>query len=193
MSSVDSLTKADEEYAVIRCLGCGVPSFLLTVKFRGNSKPVQYVYPYDVEDEDFMFLDYEYKDELPLRIKKLYDEIENAFETDSAILAGIGLRALVEAVCVDQKITGHNLDRKIQGLHEKGLISTTELPILDKLRLIGNASAHEIKSLPIDKLELALSIINHVLVSIYVLPKINKQLKLSNKKIAGKFKSGKAR
>ncbi len=180
--SNDPITKSDEEYAIIQCLGCGVPSFLLTVKRKGKSKPIQYVYPTDAEDEYFAFLDYDYKHELPRQIRQLYDEIENAFEADSAVLAGIGLRALVEAVCIDQKIPGRDLLIKIQGLHENGLISMAELPILDKLRLIGNVSAHEVRSLPMDKLELALSIINHVLTSIYVLPKINKQLKLSTRK-----------
>lgn len=189
-ASVDPITKADEEYAIVQCLGCGVPAFLLTVRRKGKSKPDQFVYPYD-EEEEFNFLNYEYKDQLPRQIRGLYDEIKDAFEADSAILAGVGLRALVEAVCIDQKIPGQNLLVKIQGLHGKGFVSAAELPILDKLRLIGNISAHEIKSLPMDKLELALSIINHVLTSIYILPKINKRLKLTARNKTGKKKGAK--
>jgi len=181
-NSVEPITKADEEYAVLQCLGCHTLTFLLTVKQKGRVKPVQYVFPNDEGDGDYMYLDYEHKDQLPTQIAQLYDEIENAFDSDSAILAGIGLRTLVEAVCIDQKMPGANLLLKIRALHAKGLISSAELPILDKLRLIGNASAHEVKSLPMKKLELALSIINHVLRSIYILPKINKQLNLVTKK-----------
>ena len=90
----------------------------------------------------------------------------------------MGLRMLVEAICLEQKIPGLNLQSKIRKLHELGMISKNELPILDKLRLIGNDSAHKIKSFSIDKLSYALDIINHIIKSIYVLPKINKLLKL---------------
>lgn len=87
------------------------------------------------------------------------------------------MRTLVEAICIHQNIEGKNLKDKIENLHKAGLISTSEAPILDKLRLIGNVSAHQIKKLNINKLEYALDIINHVLKSIYILPKINRKLK----------------
>lgn len=65
---------------------------------------------------------------------------------------------------------------KIKKLSEEGLISTNEHPILDKLRLIGNASAHSIKSIDIEYLEYALEIVNHIIKSIYILPNIDKKL-----------------
>ena len=170
--------KSDEEYAVVQCLGCKTVSFLQIVKSnRKSAKPKHYNYPND-DDDFYLFLPNDNVDLLPKSIAQLYEELVVAFDSDSPILAGIGLRALVESVCIDQKIQGKNLQIKIQGLNNKGLISTAELPILDKLRLIGNSSAHESKSLPMRKLESALGIINHVLISIYLLPKINKKLKV---------------
>jgi hypothetical protein len=144
---------------------------------RKSAKPIHYNYPNDDADFD-RFLPEDNVEVLPNPIGQLYEELVNAFESESPILAGIGLRALVESVCIDQKIQGKNLQVRIQGLHNKGLISAAELPILDKLRLIGNVSAHEIKSLLMQKLEIALGIINHVLISIYLLPKVNKKLRL---------------
>src|SRR5258707_3775139 len=161
----DPLLKSDEEYAVVQCLGCKTVSFLQIVKpNRKSAKPIHYNYP----DDDFdQFLPEDNVESLPRAIGQLYEELFVAFDSESPILAGIGLRTLVESVCIDQKIQGKNLQVRIQGLHNKGFISARELPILDKLRLIGNASAHEIKSLPMQKLEIALGIINHVLVIIY--------------------------
>ena len=115
---------------------------------------------------------------MPKLLNDLYEEVEGAFKENSNILAGVGLRMLVEALCLEQKIKGRNLQEKIKNLHTSGLISANEVPILDKLRLIGNFSAHEIKGLSISKLEYALDIVNHVLKSIYILPKINKKLRL---------------
>jgi hypothetical protein len=175
----DHLLRTDEEYSVVQCLGCKTVSFFRVSKpNRKSAKAIHYNYPSDDEFNDHQFLADEFIDVLPKSIGLLYDEVIGSFDSESPILSGIGLRALVESICIDQRIQGNNLKARIQGLHSKGLISTTELPILDKLRLIGNISAHEIKSLPIAKLEIALGIINHVLMSIYILPKFNKLLRL---------------
>ncbi len=178
-----SLNKEFENYMVVRCEGCDETSFL--IRHTGDKYIDEHNDFYDEnfpEDEnfesDFNFLDEEAFDELPKILANLYTQIESAFNEDANILAGVGLRMLVEALCLEQSIEGKNLQEKIKNLQSCGLISLNEVPILDKLRLIGNFSAHEIKGFSIDKLEYALDIINHVLKSVYLLPKINKKLKI---------------
>jgi hypothetical protein len=85
---------------------------------------------------------------------------------------------LLEAICMEQKVIGNNLQQKILALRDRGLISANEIPILDKLRLIGNVAVHQTKGLRLNILSYALDIINHVLKSIYILPRINKKIKL---------------
>jgi hypothetical protein len=177
-----------DEFFVVECQGCNEISFLhierqYTKRWKLNSV---FHHNYPEMDfgslQDYDFLSDEEIQELPKTIARLYSEITDAFECDSSILSGIGLRTLVEAICLDQKINGGNLEKKIKGLHDKGLISGSELPILDKLRLIGNVSAHDIKSLSMRKLNYALSIVNHVIKSIYILPRLDKGIKLRPKK-----------
>lgn len=169
-------------YCVIQCLGCSDVSFLHVEKHTGRLRADTATFYFNYPETDYSSIDeYDFLIEddwgkLPRTIADLYSEIQDAFAFDSAILAGIGLRTLVEAICLDQNISGANLEKKIQGLLAKGLISSAELPILDKLRLIGNFSAHSIKRLPMGKLNYALSIINHILKSIYILPKLDKGL-----------------
>ena len=171
-------TKTVEEFCVVECMGCNTVSFLLLLQVSKKSKPIHYNYPDDAPgSKDVMFMYEEYISKLPKTIRNLYEELLSAFNENATVLSGIGLRALVEAVCLDQSIPGKNLQVKIKGLHDQGWISKSELPILDKLRLIGNDSAHKIKAWPMRKLELALGIINHVLISIYILPKIDLKLK----------------
>jgi len=172
-----------EDYMVIECGGCKTNSFLYRITSvhseHGETFLLDENFPKHSDRwGEFNFLKEEDQDSLPRQIYDLYEEIKMAFENDSNVLAGIGLRTLVEAICLQQKMTGDNLKIKINNLHTNGLISTSEKPILDKLRDIGNASAHQIKAFPIDKLEYALGIVNHVLMSIYILPKLNKKLKL---------------
>ncbi|HZY80610.1 MAG TPA: DUF4145 domain-containing protein [Cyclobacteriaceae bacterium] len=168
-----------EEYSVVECMGCNTISFLQILRRTKRSKPVHFNYPdEDAQPSVYNFLPDKFQSSLPRKIRGFYNEVISAFETNSPILSGVGLRTLVEAVCNDQSISGRNLAQKIQGLHNGRFISKSELPILDKLRIIGNDSVHKMKGLSMYKLELALGIINHVLISIYVLPKVNDKLKI---------------
>lgn len=173
-----------EEFMVVQCKGCNTVSFLLREsgglleKEGGKSIYYDLNFPESSLSDYIRLLSHEEQDTLPRQLADLYRELQIAFENGANKLAGVGLRMLVEAICMEQNIAGNNLKIKIEKLHDSGLISKNEIPILDKLRDIGNSSAHEIKSFPLDKLEYALDILNHVLKSIYILPKINKKLKL---------------
>ena len=177
-------TEHVHSYMIIQCCGCNNTSFLETEQFFADNEEMgpfamNRQYPNQKNhSNDQIFLSDDDAYYLPNFIYNLYDEIKVAFKSESCVLAGLGLRTLVEAICIHQNIPGNNLHTRIQNLSEAGYISKQALPILDKLRLIGNASAHKIKSLPIDKLEYALNILNHVLTAIYILPKISKKIKI---------------
>ena len=164
----------DNDYKIVQCAGCDNVSFiheLPAVDFY-----VQY--PEQVKKHRGLFLERTELPKLPNSVLPLYQEVMIAFKNNAPILSGIGLRALVEAICLQQKIQGYNLHLKIKELHTRGLISKQELPILDKLRTIGNAAAHKIKAVDEDSLRHALLIINHVLRSVYILPGFSKKIKL---------------
>jgi hypothetical protein len=171
-------------YIVLECGGCNMISFLARSKdpfpIPGEQPYIDRNFYYDMEedDDDFNILREKDYDKLPAKIQGLYDEVIVSFEEELQVMAGTGLRSLVEAICNHQQIKGGNLQEKIASLYKNGLISAAELLILDKLRLIGNQSIHRGKTFSLNKLSYALDIINHVLISIYVLPKINKHLKI---------------
>ena len=173
-------------YMIVQCKGCDEVSFLLRLSgevYRDEKGDEDYIdlnFPDDRPraKSDSAYLSFQEQDCLPRQLAVLYEQLESAFLNEANILAGIGLRILIEAVCKEQNIPGPNLKAKIQQLHTNGLISKNEVPILDKLREIGTNSAHGIKGFSITKLKYALDIVNHILKSIYVLPRINKKLKL---------------
>lgn len=172
------------DYMIIQCGGCEEVSFLkrhTNGLFADEYSDVGHFdenFPSEEDDFDFPMLSEEEQGFLPVLLRGLYTEVESAFKAEANILAGVGLRMLVEGICLQEKISGKNLQEKIKNLQVSGQLSVNAVPILDKLRVIGNFSAHEIKGFSIEKLEVALDIINHVLKSIYVLPKINKRLKI---------------
>jgi Domain of unknown function (DUF4145) len=184
-NALNKSQKTVEDNMVVQCKGCNQISFLLrrsgSFLYYGDDKIKYHDWNYpeiDYDEGDYRFLERDEKKYLPKKMTRLYEEVEHAFENEDNILAGVGLRMLVESICLEQNITGANLKVKIEKIHHHGLISKNAIPILDTLREIGNISAHEIKSFSLSKLEYALDILNNVLKSIYVLPAIKKKLKL---------------
>ena len=120
-------------------------------------------------------------DELPPKVQLIYGEVIGAMNAQLSVLAGIGLRALIEAVCRDQKISGGNLQALIDGLATTGVLSKAQADILHGHRFLGNAAAHEVTSASPRELVAALDIAENVLRTIYVLPKLSKQVKTGRK------------
>lgn len=175
-------SKTYEEFMIVQCLGCDTLSFVKRIigkEFYDKENKRNFIeenFPEKEIMQDTELLSIEDVSKLPPQLRKLYEEVEIAFEYEANLLAGIGLRMLIEAICLNQKIEGANLKIKIERLHSNGFIAKNDIPILDKLREIGNSTAHEIKGFSNHKLKFALEIVNHVLKSIYVLPTFQKKL-----------------
>lgn len=167
----------DQAYQIIECLGCNTKSF------RDVFEEVEHafqigenewevptsitVYPRFIRNHSS--LDSEYY--LPSIIRQIYKEVILSFQEDALILAGLGLRGTVEAVCKDLEIKGHNLETKISELATAGYISSKDAERLHGIRFMGNDAAHEIKRPEVTHLSVALKIVEHMLSSIYILPK----------------------
>jgi hypothetical protein len=107
---------------------------------------------------------------LPHNVYRIYQEAHGALCAEFSILAGLGLRALVEAVCVDKQVTRGNLQDKIDALATDGHITPAGARILHSLRFMGNAAAHEVKAHTPQQLNAAFDVVEHLLQGVYVLP-----------------------
>lgn len=107
---------------------------------------------------------------LPHNVYRIYQEAHGALCAEFGILAGLGLRALVEAVCVDQQVTNGNLQNKIDELATSGRITQAGAQILHSLRFMGNAAAHEVKGHSPRQLNAAFDVVEHLLQGVYILP-----------------------
>ena len=113
---------------------------------------------------------------LPTPIKEIYFETLKVADSGSPILASGGIRAVVEAICIDKSSKGRNLKEKIDALVTQGYLSRNQADFLHGLRFMGNAALHEIKPPEEEAIESALEIIDALLVTIYILPKKAKKL-----------------
>jgi len=114
--------------------------------------------------------------ELPAKVQLIYKEIIGSMNAQLSVLSGIGLRALIESICKDQGIDGRNLEKRIDGLATKGVLSEAQADILHTHRFMGNVAAHEITSAKPNELVAALEIAENILRTIYVLPELSKQV-----------------
>jgi len=119
--------------------------------------------------------------EFPYEVRLAYQEMISALNAQLPLLTAIGLRTVIEAVCVDQGVTGSNLEKKIDGLATSGVLSSAQASILHSHRFLGNIAAHEIVTANPRELIAALEIAEALLKTIYVLPGLSASIKTGRK------------
>ncbi|QPI44553.1 MULTISPECIES: DUF4145 domain-containing protein [Pectobacterium] len=167
--------QCDILYQILQCLGCDSKSFRkvfydieAAYPTHDNSWEVPEdvtVYPKVVEGHkeiDNLW-------ELPEIVRIIYSEVLMALREDSKVLAGLGLRAVVEAVCNDLNIPGKSLEVRINKLASSGYISKNDAERLHGIRFMGNDAAHDIKTPKDVTLSVALQIVEHLIASVYIL------------------------
>jgi hypothetical protein len=114
---------------------------------------------------------------IPGPVWKMYKETIDALNTSIRTLAGGGLRATVEAICLDKNIRTGNLQDKIDELVKQNLLTMAQAELLHEERYIGNAALHELETPSIQDIEDGLGIVEGLINTIYILPSKAKRLK----------------
>jgi len=120
--------------------------------------------------------------DLPSGVRTVYVEVLKAVNLEMTLLAAVGLRTLVEALCIERRCSGPNLASKIDGLVNSGALSPDQASFLHELRFLGNDAAHEIDAPPVSEVICALDIIESVLQTVYQLPKKAAEIRTSRSK-----------
>lgn len=105
---------------IIQCLGCKTISFRkassnsedwVQTSYDGDGEYVvdENIYPSRVDGIKGLGDDAYY---LPTSVRRIYDETLQALSNQSSVLAGIGLRALLETVCKEKNANGRDLRKK---------------------------------------------------------------------------------
>ncbi len=165
-----------EEYQVVQCQGCESISFRKTHEDSETQQQVgtdEWEYVVQVEmhpnpesgraalADDHL---------LPNNLQRIYEETLKSLNSGLSVLAGIGVRAIVETVCKEKKASGKDLNLKINDLVTQGVLTQDGANILHKLRTLGNNAAHEVKPHSNVQLGLAMDVIDHLLQGVYILP-----------------------
>ncbi len=179
----DEVMQYWRSYCIIQCRGCHELSFFLQ---SGDSESFAHdpttnewetiisteLFPSRIEGIDRLTHHYY----LPHQIRLILEETISALRNKLNILAGIGIRALVEAICKQCNTSGRDLETRINDLAEKKIITPESSKILHSLRFIGNKSAHEVKAHSQKELQIAFQVIEHLLKGVYIIPKLAKPM-----------------
>lgn len=170
-----------ETWQVVRCLGC------TTTGFRHRHDDFEQVWEdhegevhHSIEISVFPRVIRNHKKlslfHVPSVIKRAYTQTLSAYSEKAFVLASIGLRATIEAVCNQLNLSANSLERRIEQLYKGGYVSNGDKKLLHAIRFLGNDAAHEIKEPKEAELRVALEIIEHLLNSVFILEKKAKSL-----------------
>ena len=178
-SAHDGDIDGTNNYAIVRCDGCE------TYRYRSGNFCSESYGPNGYEEYDIRIYPVHEPnhrpgvetDSFPGNVAKMYSETLSAFNAGILTLCGGGLRAIVEAICIDQGIISGNLVAKINGLVTAGFMVQTQADFLHEERYIGNNALHELRTPSRQDLDDGLRIIENLLETIYVLPERAQRLK----------------
>lgn len=158
----------NEKYQIVQCMGCESISFCrITFKNnQSNNKEKIDLYPSRIRGRQKLKIE-----SLPPTIAEIYEEIHLALSNNLLVLATIGIRTLIEAVCDEKNSTARSLRDKINSLVDMKLLTPKNANNLNKLRSFGNLAAHEVKTPSEYILHNSIDIIEHLLKEVY-LPEI---------------------
>ncbi len=162
------------KYFMLQCMGCEAISFRIETHDYEASYPDDFdnwthdisvkIFPKPLKNHKALS---EYI--LPAQIKTVYNEAVEALKSNCYLLAGVGFRAVIEAVCIEKNISGRTLEAKINNLSKNRLITDKEAERLHAVRFMGNDSVHEM-AVPKEKaLYVVLEIVEHLLKNLYII------------------------
>lgn len=163
------------EHMMIQCLGCE------NIAFRKEEHDYEAYYQisedeweHDIKVDIYPHFIERHKGidniwEIPTVVRSVYQESIIAVQENAYTLAGLGLRATIEAICNEQHISGKNLEVRINKMNSQGLISKKDAQRLHSIRFLGNDAAHEIKKAKKESVLIALKIVEHILLTLYIL------------------------
>jgi hypothetical protein len=179
----------DEFHRLVECMGCQSIKYVISRLYPHDFEEHSHfkVYPdipENIQRRPAAINQDEAADDkgnplIPESVWKMYNETIDALNAGIRTLAGGGLRATVEAICLNYGITDGNLQNKIDELANQNLLAKPQAELLHEERYLGNAALHQLETpSPLD-IEDGLEIVEGLINTIYILPSKAARLKIS--------------
>jgi hypothetical protein len=168
-----------EYHRFAECMGCETPKYVISTldlrnydEYEGGPYESNFIVHPDAPGASVRRAAVINNDDrlVPVPVWKMYRETIDALNGNIRTLAGGGLRAVVEAICLDKKIADGTLQKKIDELAKQGFLTTTQAELLHEERYLGNAALHELDTPSAEDIEDGLGIVEGLINTIYILP-----------------------
>lgn len=176
-------------YQIVQCQGCDEIRFRTATWHSDDYNPETgepdsfiRVYPEHIANARKPMVDDPL--DLPPEVDRIYRETISALNAGTLILAGAGLRAIVEAICINANAPGGNLQQKIDGLVTLNLLAQPQAELLHEERYLGNSAVHEVEPPARKHIEDGLAIVETLLNTMYIAPTSAQRLRESRLKRA---------
>lgn len=176
--------QGSDTYEIVKCMGCNTFSFCHVSSnsddFEVDPETGAWFNPEQIELYPRRLKDRKQINDaylLPSEIRNVYSETHDALCNEMSRLASIGVRLIVELVCIHLGAKGRNLEAKINNLVTLGKITKDNADVLHATRLFGNNSAHKIQHMVITRQSsIAMSIVETLLTNVFIIPVKAKEL-----------------
>ncbi|ENM3829461.1 DUF4145 domain-containing protein [Vibrio cholerae] len=104
------------------------------------------------------------------KLNDTYRQLISAFNQDLNIVVAIGIRALIEGICVQEGIgddLAFNLGKKLSLLEKRGHIPSSIIQGLKSVKVFGDDAAHRLASADKANLSLAIDLVEALLTQLY--------------------------
>ena len=162
-------------YYILQCLGCREVSFRKDYEdYEAGwyNHDDEYDFPVDTEtypkSTSGTIAKYELH-HIPVLVAKIYKETVLAINEGARILAGLGLRGTVEAICIDQNLKAPNLEQLIDELVGQGVISKKDSGTVACDSIPGQRCRASAQGAYRRQIAVALKIVEHAIRTIYIL------------------------
>lgn len=183
----------EQAYQIIQCQGCDAFSFRKRIWYSdpditwgltgSNDGSTTQLFPQRGKNilnaKDFL--------NAPKNLRAIYREVVTCFNSGAPILCAAGLRATIEGLCDAQGVSDgpvevkkkdntvlverkNNLEGKISGLCERGILTKNSADIFHEHRYLGNNAVHDLSRPSDADLRLAIEIVEHTLEALYEIP-----------------------
>lgn len=161
-------------YGLWICQGCGTATLqeACTAKELVSDNGFQVAWTYDFHPRRLKEGWQKKSFSMPLKLGITYQEVVESFNAGLVTLCSIGLRALLEGICVDKGITDElawGLEKKIDKLGESGYIPVDIAKSLRSFKFIGDDAAHRFEVPEIEDIKLAIEVMEDLLTFLYSL------------------------
>jgi hypothetical protein len=161
-------------YSLWICQGCSTPTLqeACTAKAFVSDDGTQVAWTYDFYPRRLKGGWHRRPFSMPLKLGITYREVVESFNAGLVTLCSIGLRALLEGICIDMGVTDEvawGLGEKIDKLGEYGHVPSAIAQSLKSFKFIGDSAAHELDVPEPEVLKLAIEVMEELLTFLYSL------------------------